>query len=90
MNNIITKRWSEIRKINCKGINIDKSISADMWYNHFNLLLNNSPNIDNNFEETVNNFISQHDSRCDTCTINEPNILNVDIELDEINVVIKV
>ena len=60
-----------------------------MWYNHFNLLLNNSPNIDNNFEETANNFISQHDSRCDTCTVNEPNILNVDIELDEINVLIK-
>ena len=66
------KVWSIIKKLTRKRSAVDNAITPENWSNYFSELLNNEPDIDNEFEEYVTNFIIQHDDACEPCRSNEP------------------
>jgi len=68
---------------------VDNAITPENWSNYFSELLNNEPDIDNEFEEHVTNVIIQHDDACEPCISIEPDALNRVIEIDETISVIK-
>ena len=85
--------WACIQK--CSRVNnnkLDDSITPEMWLDHFTSLLNQTDDIntDNNFKEAVENFITHHDTGCESCVTNDPQELNDNITLSEIESVIKV
>ena len=66
---------------------VQNNIYAFDWNSHFKLVLNQDIQIDHMFEETVGSFNTEHDIRCDSCTLNEGNQDNVDAALSQEDIV---
>jgi hypothetical protein len=75
---------SVIKKLNSKGVRPYKEIAMVQWYHYFSDLLNREPNIENTVSCVVNTFLVEHDTNCEQCISKDPDILNGDTEVNEI------
>ena len=92
--NLASDFWKIVKSMNHSRDCVNK-ISSEDWKNYFVLLLNSPNPVDEKFKHEVNEYLNYHDENCVSCKTNinghEPNVLNSDITLVEIeNVIIEI
>ena len=83
--------WKNVKKLTKKNIQ-KPNISNDMWVNHFQNLLNQNVNIEQDFATFIQEYINTHDINCDNCqnaVEGECSELNCEISETEISNCIK-
>ena len=64
------------------------TISSQRWYDHFSSLLNTGNDLNGDFEVYVNETVTAQDADCLQCEENQPDILNHNIQLNEVESVL--